>query len=1752
MKTNKRSKIAILSIVFVFLLTTLFGLNFFVPKSVKAESGNGVLKFKQLAVGEDFVIALSYDNELYGFSLSENAKDYTLGSEGGTLGQYYPKNPIKISSFHKRNKDGKIISDGETLGNDYIVKIAATRTTAALITNDGYIYTWGYDKSDEPSNGGLRIKGLLLNVDFTSTNAQSTPDGLYEPTIIKDNLIRNGTYDSSADKAVDIVGNGDNYVAIIQARAGAEDKRYMAWGNGLFNQISYPSGSSTSSTDKLSTAALSVGSYSEFYLGQGFIVARNGNNIAIQGKNFFLPSGKKYIANNDIIELGSFSATQTDGHQLGIGKFYLTKQATDGSSTTKTVHTVNNAYVNSFASFESVSNLNDYSANFVYGDGTAVASVSSPSLSFGSGYGYYVSSDGKVYFIGSTVNGQGAKEYSNGDADYNDQTGFLSEWKEISGLSSINQVVAGNVSSGSGANGNNPFIFKGGVNNDAAAVGSVQSTNYVEFDSKYYDGDEYISAAVAENGTVYAWNKDSTPVAVEFENFEQNDNNKIISLTAGYNNNLFALSNLGNIYRITAEYSESSFSKFVGKAINDFSDGNGSIRQWDVNNKLSVNFKGGADSSYDKTTNKAQISVKVNYSYDQTAEPDIATVAEQEKDYVEIGGGANFVPQADNLSRDAYRIIISSSLNSGLTIPTEFNGDKDKDIHPAADITATQEFPVGAIRFYSRNGSRDTLLDYEVVKNFIDFEIVVSGGETYFLITPKKSTKQNDIVVKFWIGRFDNAANKAPDVAANFYDCRPTEITLSIENTTAQFTEFDNHKDNEGYQDEAPGSPRMSKIPVLDVNNKYNKSYSIALMNVSEGFKQIAEKIAELSDAIDVKVKKDIIDNITHNDGGFPAVSRIDNGNLVYYLGEKMARHYYNDSYKYFASDRDGDRIQVGGTIEEPGSNKNEKGSVGKQAIRIEIDLSGYGNLDYVSLRKFINTGDEYSEVFNNLYGFYNIELNEGKQTLTVIYDVITITAKASTGSVTYSGSSQSVSASTLAFTDDAGNGGDSFSFILQENADDYSNLLTNYFHVQSTLRMSDKFTTEDGDPIYGQAGKNEYRYTYSDGSTTSIRVGTVQNKNIEIKISDFFDDVSEASGIKFAYNGRTGDTAFREFESTFNPLIMDATLSADTFTFTPKEAGTSEIKLSAGRFYGTANFGDAETIDIYVTVIAVPQNFKRRDDVSSVTMNSRTYSLVATDRFVLDDPSIAEIEYVNVTDNSVVRVSYTDSAATFTARKSGVVNVSFTVRVYNTVLTDSFSLIVEDIAQMDNVYAVSNTKNIYIDDVERFLRAANASSNIPEDLVLDRENETDDSQGFYFQQYLISEDGGSEWTEVPLTDLPYISSARIRTDTTGQHLRLELRSVGSQDILNPTRVVMNFRSESSGKVYSAAAQFAPANQLIQNDDKSPFIFEIEYGKDFENQDTETISPSRTDGNTVLLPLRYLTAMMPNSVDYEKATISFVSAQTGYEEFFALDRTTTAAGDCISITPLYPTKTLDNDYVTVNVSIRDDSGTGYLLSFYVRITGIRIDLDKNEYGDILLIAFLCSFGFLFIIFIIRMGIYWKRKADQRRIIRKNQMLIKMRDKMHNNKTAAPREQIVKTKMKMDDPKYAKMFEQMRAKKEAETGISLENSAVAKKAKQKTKAAEKNSAKGKKGKKGKKSIEELKAELEAKKMAFAQMQMDGNVSSVGGDMSDGMDMNMTEPPIFENVEGFADAEVQPEFDADFIDPDSIRIDDLGDN
>ena len=157
----------------------------------------------------------------------------------------------------------------------------------------------------------------------------------------------------------------------------------------------------------------------------------------------------------------------------------------------------------------------------------------------------------------------------------------------------------------------------------------------------------------------------------------------------------------------------------------------------------------------------------------------------------------------------------------------------------------------------------------------------------------------------------------------------------------------------------------------------------------------------------------------------------------------------------------------------------------------------------------------------------------------------------------------------------------------------------------------------------------------------------------------------------------------------------------------------------------------------------------------------------------------------------------------------------------------------------------------------------------------------------------------------------------------------------------------------------------------------------------------------------------------------------------------------------------YPTLHSETNDANIRVALRSVNGnTGeeevVILNFSLTITGIDTVLTDSQAKTVILASFFGVLALLVIIFFIRMGIYWKKKADQRRIIKKNQVLIKMREKMHNKTEAVSKEKLVKTKLKMEDPKYAKMFTDMRMQREAQTGISLENNYVANKAERKVK------------------------------------------------------------------------------------------------
>ncbi|MDE6400993.1 MAG: hypothetical protein K2L54_00085, partial [Clostridiales bacterium] len=202
-----------------------------------------------------------------------------------------------------------------------------------------------------------------------------------------------------------------------------------------------------------------------------------------------------------------------------------------------------------------------------------------------------------------------------------------------------------------------------------------------------------------------------------------------------------------------------------------------------------------------------------------------------------------------------------------------------------------------------------------------------------------------------------------------------------------------------------------------------------------------------------------------------------------------------------------------------------------------------------------------------------------------------------------------------------------------------------------------------------------------------------------------------------------------------------------------------------------------------------------------------------------------------------------------------------------------------------------------------------------------------------------------------------------------------------------------------------------------------------------------------------------------DSLNYQ---IYFISADSSATEYFNYDY---RRGDNeILITPKYNTPVLKGvpQSYAVSVSVYNvDKARSLVLTFDVTVDGIltTLPVTTNDdgvigYGNIWLYSFIIVFGVLLVIFIIRMVVYWKKRAKQRALIKRNQELIRMRDRIHNKANIASKEQVVRTKMKMEDPKYAKLFNEMRKNKENESGIILENSDLAATAKSKSKKKKK--------------------------------------------------------------------------------------------
>ena len=310
-------------------------------ESERAKNGP---RFVQVAAGEDFAIGLTFDGKLYGWSLTGGDGGNTGAENTVTLGKYYSSVPTEIGVTFRQgpgvsgnNKWGEpnYMSDKDSSGNpitDKITSIAATRTTAAFITEKGYIYTWGKDSNAQKDN--------VENVVMEERNAfphylllreAGNNDPWHTPFIIN-----YGYYDetSNPDTALDfITPTGTKGLTLCSIAAGeynyifgfAKDVNFYtyAWGslmysvpNIIVNAGGYTYDLShelkggrirkvykTSYANTATNTTVVAGGYT---VGVNGSSAANGTSLQLRGKNFLTSaydSATGYIYTNELLNV---------------------------------------------------------------------------------------------------------------------------------------------------------------------------------------------------------------------------------------------------------------------------------------------------------------------------------------------------------------------------------------------------------------------------------------------------------------------------------------------------------------------------------------------------------------------------------------------------------------------------------------------------------------------------------------------------------------------------------------------------------------------------------------------------------------------------------------------------------------------------------------------------------------------------------------------------------------------------------------------------------------------------------------------------------------------------------------------------------------------------------------------------------------------------------------------------------------------------------------------------------------------------------------------------------------------------------------------------------------------------------------------------------------------------------------------------------------------------------------------------------
>lgn len=1854
-KINRKLRSRAVSIAVCIALVVCAVLSFgfiFNDRDTSAEGDSSVngIKFVQVAAGENFAIGLTYDNKLYGWSLIDGS---TGGETGLSLGQYYPATPTQIDfKFVQGPASGGSWGDpgyhsSESVGDNAIKQIVATRHSAAFVTRNGAIYTWGRDTGNYidveiDTNRDVPHPLLLRNAEDTShvnpwyvpyiidydyhSHSNVTTSQFALPSIrptLSDISIAAGEYNyiiafSRGNYLGDTISGTTKYSFVWGSRMYNVNNvepnapyTYLGDGTGAlsnsFNSRVYAT--STEYPDGVSVTAVAGGHTVGMYGGAS---ATTGNtNLMLRGDNFLnngvFTIGSSTTSGLIITDITPTATTELTSTGNGNIRFFTgsgTREAEDsqvmvmnalaGTGTNAT--TTNNILRSSDGDFKIYGRqaADTSSSSIAYGstlnksttvtlsDGKApvidAASFVHNSVSLGNDIGYGISSTGALYGWGDNAakqlatssNSNEPRPVAIADSSVNGFTGFIS-------------VAAGRQKSSSVV----PFFKTNTANAVLDLTPSTPSTTAAvtaaafktDTDGKILvaNDEAYITGALTTSGRLFVWSNDMTGIEeiVFGDKTSTNTLSGFAAVYSGYGNNLFAVTKLGKLVRITVEeidgvkqYVQNVYDSFVNV---------GSTRQ--VNN-WSVAYS--VDSSNRPTVeNAVEFTVTGDMIAADKKAPALGSVtlfvdnAYSDQPSVRLNGIANADATATDRGELSYRVgessgnplVKSNAIGDSYRILSDEIDSSVKFIRMIGDAS-DKKYNASALELKPVFKFNGTVMSGPQQKNMFDYSFVyenetiditetttAQAGRVGIKISPKQSSQGGVITVEFYVARYDSAVNFTCTSTADknddavYFDYKKCAVNFTIADTPT-------YKNIGQFADDGNGN---SEVPLLDPNNEYNKYYSIAVQNVSGGVEELVKYLKGMSAASTLDKTTDTLykailqamSDPDKGDRGFPLRQKAVDGKLDYYLGASATTDYYTDTYKYFVADRDADLVMLADTsdlmlgerVVVPVTAGADGDTVVGHVNRVSVSGISLAGLTQ-TLVDAINTD------FNNKYGLYDITVNTDDNTLSFKYDVVLFEAVAATGNLRYNATSETTTSVDRYITDKDGSymGFD----VRFKSYGSYGYDSGVYAPVRRNPSLLDDSICGSVAAVYSQPSVrfdyNNVTY-YGDASAgenkLEIRWGSINvGDEVTIRLRDYVDVTG--TDISFSYKDATSgyDKFNEQWSDKTNSGIKVVELNNSTLTVRPTEVAGLYVDVTIQRFFdGNKTFGDDEKITLsFIFENIIDFSFEAAGTATfSIPSQGGIFDVFGGEGSLNRDRAFVTLSNgevyrnnlkmisVESTNHNVVTVSkQTESTFSVTPVNSGSSKITLVLRVFGKPIVYDFTVNVAGVTNISGDLKLNEVVSVYVNAMATEIQRNNGFiANVNNYGIL--YNDVDE-QGRPNAVAFYDANG------VKLDGYPsYVGKvAFIDTDTSNPRLRIEINNTTTDTqgrymmrvrFVDKTAALATYAEyDAAGMTVLETAQGIRSTKLIvptSADDKSILTIAVDCDAPKRAEGSNTHSDWYTTGeNTdmqVRIPIRYLLekagADEPNA--YE---IFLVSAEVGANKYF--NYTFNATRDFIEIEPLFNTPLDENNQpraYTLSVSVApknlnpNGENINQIVSFRVSTTGISTTLPLETYKIIWLVAFFASLGLLMIIFLIRMIVYWRRRAKQRQLIKRNQELIRMRDRVHNKANAATRDQVVKSKMKMEDPKYAKMYNEMRKAQRQQTdsmginsmGVNSTGVILESMSQPGDDADKKGKKKKKKG--GKKSIAELKAELEAKKAAFAQAQNGEPVNTYGADM-----------------------------------------------